>query len=252
MVISSIWLWTGVDDSKLTLEMSFSTCMFTTILLDIGLGSTHCTEVPCQLLSDEDTYTWACFCIISILSMETTRNAPMVSSVLKPCFSLAFITDFINRSWASTDATAPTRLKMCTSSKVPPWLIIADVNGMWKGRLHRGLMQNIITARQYNCLMDFTCAWEETSPVAFPILLRALAVCVSVVMKSHKMGSTFCCIFCIVNSETATEFGPFDVIIVFICLCTLQKQIGCFNHIVVTLVADKQKRHWLLYILLIT
>ena len=65
--------------------------------------------------------------------------------------------------------------------------------------LHRGLMQNI-TARQYNCLMDFTCAWEEASPFAFPIPLRALAVCMSVVMKSHKMG----CIFCIVNSETAT------------------------------------------------
>ena len=59
-------------------------------------------------------------------------------------------------------------------------------------------MQNI-TARQYNCLMDFTCAWEETSPFAFSIPLRALAVCMSV-MKSHKMG----CIFYIVNSETAT------------------------------------------------
>ena len=45
--------------------------MFTTFLLDIGFGSTHCTKVPCPLLSDEDAYTWACFCIMSILSIET-------------------------------------------------------------------------------------------------------------------------------------------------------------------------------------
>ena len=33
--------------------------------------------------------------------------------------------------------------------------------------------------------------------------------------------------------------------IVYLSLHTLQKQVGCFNHRVVTLVADKLERQWL-------
>ena len=32
----------------------------------------------------------------------------------------------------------------------------------------------------------------------------------------------------------------------YVCMYALQKQIGCFNLRVITMVADKLKRHWLL------
>ena len=41
------------------------------------------------------------------------------------------------------------------------------------------------------------------------------------------------------------------IIVVIACSCTLQKQIGCFNYRVVTLVANKLKKHWLGYLLLL-
>ena len=42
------------------------------------------------------------------------------------------------------------------------------------------------------------------------------------------------------------EFGAIKMLVPWLP-AVLQKQIGCFNHRVVTLVADKPKRHWLCF-----
>ena len=73
-------------------------------------------------------------------------------------------------------------------------------------------MQNITTAKQYNCLMIIACVWGEISTVSFLIPCELLhSVCV--VMKSLiSIASYFV--------ETITVSDPLQLLFEVFCLCS--------------------------------